>query len=189
MTGNSRHTISALQRNKNMYRDKLLELVNIGDTQARKMNFAFYWETPNGKRLGNVYVARWYEKEFNCWLPFVTAPELIAEFRETPRSADGPPQRTATRTSVSSSELERVAALLSLGTSSKHLALLTSIVHLCAHIAPLPSFPFEPLKRWTSQDCGHFPLTSRTEITKVGLEKGDGNGVALVQYVYVLPKK
>ena len=66
-----------------MYRDKLLELVNIGDTQARKMNFAFYWETPEGKRLGNVYVARWYEKEFNCWLPFITAPELIAEFRET----------------------------------------------------------------------------------------------------------
>jgi len=66
-----------------MYRDKLLELVNIGDTQARKMNFHFYWETPDGKRLGNVYVARWYEKEFNCWLPFVTSPKLMQEFKTT----------------------------------------------------------------------------------------------------------
>ena len=64
-----------------MYKDKLLELVDIGDTQARKMNYHFYWETPDGKRLGNVYVARWYEKEFNCWLPFVTAPELMQEFK------------------------------------------------------------------------------------------------------------
>jgi len=63
-------------------RDKLLELVNIGDTQARKMNYHFYWETPDGKRLGNVYLARWYEKEFNCWLPFVTAPALMNEFRD-----------------------------------------------------------------------------------------------------------
>ena len=66
-----------------MYRDKLLELVNIGDIQARKMNFHFYWETPDGKRLGNVYLARWYEKEFNCWLPFVTAPKLMQEFKNT----------------------------------------------------------------------------------------------------------
>ena len=65
-----------------MNRDKLLELVNIGDTQARKMNYHFYWETPDGKRLGNVYLARWYEKEFNCWLPFVTAPALMNEFRD-----------------------------------------------------------------------------------------------------------
>ena len=64
-----------------MYRDKLLELVSIGDTQARKMNFHFYYETPDGKRLGNVYLARWYEKEFNCWLPFVTAPSLMNEFK------------------------------------------------------------------------------------------------------------
>ena len=64
-----------------MYRDKLLELVDIGDAYARKMNYHFYWETPDGKRLGNVYVARWYEKEFNCWLPFITAPELMQEFK------------------------------------------------------------------------------------------------------------
>ena len=64
-----------------MYRDKLLELVSIGDTQARKMNFHFYFETPDGKRLGNVYLARWYEKEFNCWLPFVTAPSMMNEFK------------------------------------------------------------------------------------------------------------
>jgi len=83
MTGTARHTISAFYRNKNMYRDKLLELVNIGDAQARKMGYPFYWETPDGKRLGNVYVARWYEKEFNCWLPFVTTPELVKEFKET----------------------------------------------------------------------------------------------------------
>ena len=66
-----------------MTKEKLIEFVEVGDRQARKMNYSFYWETPDGKRLGNVYVARWYEKEFNCWLPFVTAPELIAEFRET----------------------------------------------------------------------------------------------------------
>lgn len=65
-----------------MTKEKLIEFVEVGDRQARKMNYPFYWETPDGKRLGNVYVARWYEKEFNCWLPFVTAPELIAEFRE-----------------------------------------------------------------------------------------------------------
>jgi len=64
-----------------VYRDKLLELVSIGDTQARKMNFHFYFETPDGKRLGNVYLARWYEKEFNCWLPFVTAPSMMNEFK------------------------------------------------------------------------------------------------------------
>lgn len=81
MTGTARHTISAFYRNRNMYRDKLLELVDIGDAQARKMNYMLYWETPDGKRLGNVYLARWYEKEFNCWLPFVTAPELIEEFK------------------------------------------------------------------------------------------------------------
>ena len=66
-----------------MSKEKLLEFVEVGDHQARKMNYPFYWETPDGKRLGNVYVARWYEKEFNCWLPFVTAPELEKEFRET----------------------------------------------------------------------------------------------------------
>lgn len=65
-----------------MYKDKLLELVDIGNAQARKMNYHFYWETPDGKRLGNVYLARWYEKEFNCWLPFVTAPELMNEFKD-----------------------------------------------------------------------------------------------------------
>jgi hypothetical protein len=64
-----------------MYRDKLLELVDIGDAYARKMNYPFYWETYDGKRLGNVYVARWYEKEFNCWIPFITAPELMEEFK------------------------------------------------------------------------------------------------------------
>lgn len=64
-----------------MYKDKLLELVDIGNAQARKMNYHFYWETPDGKRLGNVYLARWYEKEFNCWLPFVTAPSLMNEFK------------------------------------------------------------------------------------------------------------
>jgi hypothetical protein len=66
-----------------MSKEKLLEFVEVGDHQARKMNYPFYWETPDGKRLGNVYVARWYEKEFNCWLSFVTAPELVKEFRET----------------------------------------------------------------------------------------------------------
>ena len=64
-----------------MYRDKLLELVNIGDSQARKMNFHFYYETPDCKRLGNVYLARWYEKEFNCWLPFITAPSMMDGFK------------------------------------------------------------------------------------------------------------
>ena len=47
----------------------------------RKMNYPFHWETYDGKRLGNVYVARWYEKEFNCWIPFITAPELMEEFK------------------------------------------------------------------------------------------------------------
>lgn len=65
-----------------MYRDKLIELVNIGDAQARKMNYHFYWQTPDDKRLGNVYLAKWYEKEFNCWLPFVTAPALMDEFKQ-----------------------------------------------------------------------------------------------------------
>jgi len=66
-----------------VYRDKLEELVSIGDSQARKMNYHFYWQTPDGKRLGNVFLAKWYEKEFDCWLPFVTAPAHMDEFKAT----------------------------------------------------------------------------------------------------------
>jgi len=66
-----------------VYRDKLEELVSTGDSQARKMNYHFYWQTPDGKRLGNVFLAKWYEKEFDCWLPFVTAPAHMDEFRAT----------------------------------------------------------------------------------------------------------
>ena len=64
-----------------MSKEKLLELVELGDRQARKMNYSFYWETPDGKRLGNVFLVKWYEKVFDCWLPFVCAPALMDEFR------------------------------------------------------------------------------------------------------------
>lgn len=65
-----------------MYKDKLLELVHASDKLARQMNYMLYWETPNGKRISNVFVARWYEREFNCWVKFVTAPELMNEYKE-----------------------------------------------------------------------------------------------------------
>ena len=65
-----------------MYKEKLLELVDASDRLSRQMNYMLYWETPDGKRINNVFVARWYEREFKCWVKFVTTPELMTEFKE-----------------------------------------------------------------------------------------------------------
>jgi len=65
-----------------VYTEELLELVKQHDLLAREKNVCYYWETPEGQRLTNVNLARWYEKEFHCWVKFVCSPEYMQKFKD-----------------------------------------------------------------------------------------------------------
>ena len=71
-----------------MSKEKLLELVEKSDEHTRRMNAMLYWETPDGKRLSNVYVARWYERAFNCWVKFVASPEAMKDYKTVLSNGD-----------------------------------------------------------------------------------------------------
>lgn len=50
--------------------EKLLELAITSTELVEKNNYMYYWEA-NGYKFNNINLARWYEKEFNCWVTFV----------------------------------------------------------------------------------------------------------------------
>lgn len=50
-------------------KDKLLEFVKKSTDVVEKENYQYYWEA-NGYKFNSSYLARWYEKEYNCWAEF-----------------------------------------------------------------------------------------------------------------------
>ena len=59
--------------------EKLLDFARASTEIVERDNYQYYWEA-QGYKFNNLNLARWYEKEFNCWATFVA--RQLPEFRK-----------------------------------------------------------------------------------------------------------
>lgn len=50
-------------------KDKLLEFAKKSTQVVESQNYQYYWEA-DGYKFNSLYLARWYEKEYDCWAEF-----------------------------------------------------------------------------------------------------------------------